>query len=242
MGTVNWVYGNRGTRGRNGGLWLRGFVRLIVAGVLIGGLLFGGAGTPGWSRGWLFLGLLLGTLGVNLVVLLSLRPELMRNRWERKEGTKGFDKVFALGYFLSVLVLFFLAGMDAGRFGWTSMAEANLYPGVALHLMGAVPILWSLLENPFLETTVRIQGERGHRVITTGPYRIIRHPMYLGACFMFLGWPLILGSWVAFGVSCFIVVLLVARTHLEDQTLRQELDGYTDYSRQTRYRLIPGLW
>ncbi len=225
-----------------GDLWRGGLVRLVAVGGGIGGILFLAAGTTDWLRGRIFLGLLLVSLLGNLVILLILRPELMRNRWERKEGTKTFDKVFGLAYSLSLLLLFYLAGREAGRVGASSMTEASLYLGLALHVVGMVPMLWAMLENPHLETTVRIQRERGHRVIATGPYRIIRHPMYLGVALMVLGWALILGSWGAFRVSCFIVVLFLGRTYLEDQTLRRELDGYEEFCHQTRYRLIPGLW
>ena len=132
--------------------------------------------------------------------------------------------------------------MDAVRFQWTSMQSSLLYVGVAMHVLGMIPVLGSLLSNPHLETTVRIQTDRGHRVVTDGPYRYVRHPMYVGINLAFWGWSLVLGSWVAFGVACVVVVLLVVRTALEDKTLRNELPGYMEYCEKTRYRLIPGMW
>ena len=97
-------------------------------------------------------------------------------------------------------------------------------------------------ENPFFEKTVRIQSERGHRVVDTGPYRLVRHPGYLGFFAWILSTPLLLGSWWAFGPAVVSVAAVVVRTALEDRTLKAELPGYADYARCVRYRLIPGLW
>jgi protein-S-isoprenylcysteine O-methyltransferase Ste14 len=166
----------------------------------------------------------------------------MRERWKRRSDTKRFDKVFSLAYLVAILAFFVLAGMDAVRFQWTSMRPELLWIGVAMHLLGMIPVLWSLLTNPHLETTVRIQSDRDHKVISDGPYRYVRHPMYVGTNVMIPGWSLILGSWVATGVALVLAVLFVVRTALEDRTLREELPGYTDYCEETRYRLIPGVW
>jgi protein-S-isoprenylcysteine O-methyltransferase Ste14 len=223
-------------------LRIRGVIRLAIALLFIGVPLFWGAGTLDWPRGRLFLGMVGATLLVNLTVLLVWRPGLMQERWRRRKDTKPFDKVFGILYLLSVLALFKYAGMDAVRYRWTSMPEWTLYVGVALHVLGCCPVLWALLANPYLETTVRIQKDRGHRVISDGPYRYARHPMYAGMIPMFLGWPLVLGSYVALGVAGFIAALLLVRTVLEDRTLQQELPGYTAYCETTRYRLVPGLW
>jgi protein-S-isoprenylcysteine O-methyltransferase Ste14 len=157
--------------------------------LFIGVPLFWGAGTLDWPRGRLFLGLVGATLLVDLTVLLVWRPELIQQRWKRRKDTKPFDKVFGVLYLLSVLALFKHARMDAVRYRWTSMPEWTLYVGVALHLLACCPVLWALLANPYLETTVRIQKDRRHRVISGGPYRYVRHPMYAGMIPMFLGWP-----------------------------------------------------
>jgi len=226
----------------NGDLLARGVARLVIAGVFLGVLLFWGAGTLTWPRGWLFLALMLGTLVVNLSVMFTKSPALLRERWKRQEGTKGFDKLFGVAYFLLILVFLTLAGIDSVRLRWTEMAESLIYVGAALHLLGTVPVIWSLLANPHLETTVRIQTDRGHRVISDGPYRFVRHPMYIGMILMLSGWPLVLGSWVAFGVALLIIGLFLVRTALEDRTLKEELEGYTDYCSRTRFRLVPGLW
>jgi protein-S-isoprenylcysteine O-methyltransferase Ste14 len=105
-----------------------------------------------------------------------------------------------------------------------------------------VLLAWAMAVNPFAETTVRIQTERGHTVVRSGPYRLVRHPMYAGAILMFLGTPLILGSMLALLLAIGVVLLFVGRTALEDRTLRRELQGYEAYATCTRYRLLPGVW
>lgn len=223
-------------------LWVRGVVRLVTVCVFISIPLFWGAGTLDWPRGWVFLALLASTFVLNMTLVLSKNPTLMRERWKRRKDTKRFDKVFGLAFRVALVALFVLAGMDAVRYQWTSMQPSLLYVGVAMHVFGMIPVLGALLTNPHLETTVRIQTDRGHRVVTEGPYRYVRHPMYVGISVAFWGWSLILGSWVAFGVASVVVVLLVVRTALEDETLRNELTGYTQYCEKTRFRLVPGVW
>ena len=101
---------------------------------------------------------------------------------------------------------------------------------------------WAMLSNPFLSTIVRIQDDRGHRVATTGPYRFVRHPMYVGVIVLWLSTALILGSWWALVPGLLIAVIFVIRTALEDRMLHAELPGYADYAKQVRYRLVPGVW
>ena len=115
--------------------------------------------------------------------------------------------------------------------------------GVALYLFCVFILTWAMSVNTYFEKTVRIQHDRGHRVIDSGPYRIVRHPGYLGTIFGFaLAGPLLLGSWWAFVPAVIAVVCLVIRTVLEDRTLQKELDGYDAYTQNVRYRLLPGVW
>jgi protein-S-isoprenylcysteine O-methyltransferase Ste14 len=174
--------------------------------------------------------------------MITTNPELIRERWRRRKDTKRFDKVFSVAYLVANPLLFAMAGVDAVRFGWTSMSSRLACVGVGLQVLGDVPVLWSLVTNPHLETTVRIQTDRDHKVVSGGPYRYVRHPMYLGLILLILGWPLVLGSWWALGIAALLVGLLVVRTALEDTTLRSELPGYTRFCETTRFRLLPGLW
>jgi protein-S-isoprenylcysteine O-methyltransferase Ste14 len=220
----------------------RGVVRLVFVVVFVGVPLFSGAGTLGWTRGWMFLALLVASFGLNMAVMVRRNPALLRERWKRRSDTKSFDKVFGIAYLTSTLAMLAVAGLDSGRYRWTTMTDSLLYVGVLLHFMGLIPVVWSMMCNPHLETTVRVQRDRNHRVVSDGPYQYVRHPMYVGMILMYLGWPLVLGSWAAFAVSLSIGVLLCLRTAMEDATLQNELAGYAEFCQQTRYRLIPGLW
>jgi protein-S-isoprenylcysteine O-methyltransferase Ste14 len=132
--------------------------------------------------------------------------------------------------------------MDAVRFGWWPISPFWLVPGILLFVFGMILVTWVLSVNRHAETTVRIQTDRDHQVVTGGPYRFVRHPMYAGAIVMLLGTPLVWGSGAAMAVSLAIIALFVWRTAMEDRTLHRELGGYSDYARVTVYRLVPGLW
>jgi protein-S-isoprenylcysteine O-methyltransferase Ste14 len=177
-------------------------------------------------------------------LLVHLRnPALLEARanWRRRD-TKPFDKVF-LSLFLPLTFLQpAVAGLDAVRYGWSSMPFATLYAGLILFAMAMTLITWAMMANPHAETTVRIQTDREHKVVTSGPYRIVRHPMYVGAILMYPAAALMFGSTWALAVSALIAILFVWRTVLEDRTLRRELPGYEEFAARTRYRLIPRLW
>jgi len=221
-------------------------VRIVLAlGLGLGlfaAVLFVPAGRLGWTAGWLYLGLVIANFTGNLVYLRRRNPQLIERRMRFGEGTKTWDKVWSLAYAPVFLSIYVVAGLDAVRYGWSSMPAWSWLVGLALFLPGTALFSWAMGVNPFFEKTVRIQTEHGHHVIDTGPYRFVRHPGYAG----FLGWilsaPLLLGSWWAFVPSWLSVAGLVARTALEDQTLRQELAGYAEYASRVRFRLIPGVW
>ena len=111
-----------------------------------------------------------------------------------------------------------------------------------MFILGSVLIHWAMLVNRHFESSVRIQKDRGHRVITTGPYRIVRHPGYVGAILFGISTPLIIGSVYGLIPGGIAVILLIIRTSLEDKLLRNELNGYVEYTKRVRYRLVPGLW
>jgi protein-S-isoprenylcysteine O-methyltransferase Ste14 len=205
--------------------------------------LFVSAGQLHWVRGWIYMGLYVVGMSIAAVVIWRFNPSLIgaRANW-RHSDTKPFDKVF-LALFLPVLVgQLVVAGLDAARYRWSSLPAACLYTGSML-FVGAVSLMaWTLVVNPYAESTVRIQTDRGHRVITSGPYRFVRHPMYTGALFMYVATPLVLGSLWALAFTGVLIVLFVWRTVLEDRTLRNELPGYQEYAARTRYRLLPKVW
>jgi len=215
----------------------------FVASFLIwGGMLFGSAGDLRWQRGWLHMGLWGVTLTINLIVLLKVNPAIIQQRTKRQKVTEGFDKVLLVLMLPATLALPVVAGLDAVRLQWMPLPPWTIIAGVVLHVAGDILVLWAMAVNPYLEKTVRIQEERGHQVITTGPYRYIRHPMYAGSLPMIAAMPLILGSCWTFLPVGIMAILLIIRTIYEERTLRNELPGYAAYAEHTPYRLIPGLW
>ncbi len=205
-------------------------------------VIFWPAGRLSWVAGWLYVGIIALYLVVNVAYLTRVNPGLIEARMRMGKGTKGWDIAWGVVFGPIMLAIYVIAGLDAVRFGWSTMSPFWWPIGLILFVPGAALFSWSMGVNPFFEKTVRIQTDRGHRVIDTGPYAFVRHPGYVG----FFGWlvsaPLLLGSWWAVVPALLAVVGLVIRTALEDRTLLQELDGYAAYSERIRYRLIPGIW
>jgi protein-S-isoprenylcysteine O-methyltransferase Ste14 len=217
-------------------------MQLVVYTVLWAAVLFTAAGRLDWLRAWVYLGLYVGGLMVTLAVVLRTNPEVIAARAKRHADTKHFDKVFVALYTPLVFLLPLVAGLDAVRFRWSSLPFATLYVGAALYVLGTVPAAWAMAVNPYLEQTVRIQTDRGHVVIASGPYRIVRHPLYVGVIVANIASPLLLGSLWAYVPAAMTVLLFIWRTALEDRTLRHELPGYAEYAQRTRHRLFPGVW
>jgi protein-S-isoprenylcysteine O-methyltransferase Ste14 len=206
------------------------------------GFLFGGAGRITWLRGWICTVLYLGGFYTVRAVLQNRNPEVLKQRQRAtREDTKPFDKII-LRFLLSLAIIEPLAaGLDF-RWNGTSTPFWLVYPGIASFLGAAMTITWVLIKNPHAESSVRIQSDRGHCVIASGPYRFVRHPMYAGLIQLHQSVALMLGSPWTVGIAALITILLWLRTALEDRTLRQELPGYQEYTMVTRYRLMPGVW
>lgn len=201
------------------------------------------AGTWNWTRGWICVSVWIVTMSLVTLFTQRYNPQLMKERakWRRKD-TKRFDQIFLTIYLPLVLIQPVVAGFDAVRYRWSTIPFAYVYPGIILLLLASALIAWVLCTNPYAETSVRIQTDRGQEVITTGPYRFVRHPMYVGVILLYFATPMIWGSLWALAVAGVIAVLMVSRTALEDRTLRRELPGYEEYAVHTRYRLLPHLW
>jgi protein-S-isoprenylcysteine O-methyltransferase Ste14 len=204
--------------------------------------LFIPAGHLGWLDAWLYLLFHYLIAFISAIWMVRLNPELARERNRPGENVKRWDQVIvALNLFLT-LGLYIVTSLDAGRFNWSNV------PGFLrlLSLLGFIPAfglpLGAARANAFLSSRVRIQDDRGHQVVDGGPYRFVRHPMYLGMIFFDLSLPLLLGSWWGLLVGGVMVFVIFVRTALEDSTLQAELPGYAEYAGRVRCRLIPGIW
>ena len=205
-------------------------------------LVFVSAGRLDWIPGWIFIAVLVAAFGLSVVAVAYWNPIIFRARSRFQPGTKGWDLILVTVILLAFVAEIPVATLDAARLGWSVMPRWILLVGYVLLVGGIAVTAWAQAVNPFFEPGVRIQTERGQRVITSGPYGIVRHPGYTAAIAMFIGIPLALASWWALLPAALAIALLVLRTGLEDRLLRAELSGYADYARQTRYRLVPGLW
>jgi protein-S-isoprenylcysteine O-methyltransferase Ste14 len=217
-------------------------VRLLALLVVLAGLLFIPAGRLDWLQVWLFILAFGGFLLFYGIWGLRNDPAQLAERSRRGENAKSWDRIILAAYTVLLVAMLISAGLDAGRFGW---APAPLWLQVTswlgLALAGGI-VWWTASVNTYLSRVVRIQDDRGQQVITTGPYRYVRHPMYVGVILMVLSLPLALGSLAALLPGALIAVLFVIRTALEDRTLQAELPGYAGYAQRVRYRLVPGVW
>ena len=198
----------------------------------------------GWWEAWTYAGIwVLGFAGSRALVARR-HPDLLaeRARFLQHENAKPWDRVLSPLVGLGSGVIPLVAGLDA-RFD-SSLTFSALIRILSLGfiLAGYAWASYALIENRFFSGMVRIQTDRGHHVVSSGPYRWVRHPGYAGALISFWATPFFLDSLWAFLPVVLVTVALVIRTHLEDKTLQNELDGYRDYARQVRYRLLPGVW
>ena len=217
-------------------------IQIFVSILLMGLTLFLSAGRLDWPAAWIFLGtyaLVILTVGVWVT---RKHPDVVNERGKIARNAKSWDKVLMTIYSVMILVLFAVAGLDAGRFGWSAMPMALQVIGYIALIFAMAVTYWAMAVNPFLSTIVRIQDDRGHYVVTSGPYRYVRHPMYAMILLMYPGIALELGSWLALIPAAVIGIVFVIRTALEDRTLQTELPGYAEYAQHTRYRLVPGVW
>lgn len=217
-------------------------VRSIATVFALLGLLFWPAGTFNWPEAWLFLTLYFLAVGAMMIWLKKKSPDLLKERMTVKKDVKSWDRKIILIYTLCFMIMLSISGLDSVRFLWSRVPLAWQIIG----FLGFVPVMvlvfWTMRENAYLAQYVRIQKERGHQVCSTGPYRYVRHPMYVGVIFMFFCIPLALGSFYALIPGTVMAFLFILRTSLEDKTLQEELPGYKEYTLRVCYKLIPGIW
>lgn len=195
-------------------------------------------------RPWIFFGASFVHYSVSTLVQYRLNPGLLVARFKiRREGSRLWDEILMrLSNLVAMIAVPVVAGLDVGRFHWSSLDFSFVFLGLFLFAVSTFILNWAMVVNPFFEPIDRIQKERGHKAVTSGPYRFVRHPGYLAGLLYILSVPLIIGSVFAFVSAGVYVGLFIVRTALEDGVLRRELDGYSEYAQKVRYRLIPWLW
>ena len=217
--------------------------RLAIILFLFGALLFGPAGTLKWPEAWLFLIIYFAWAILLVTWLKKNNPDLLKERlaWEKK-ALKGWDKFFMLVITPLFIAMLLILGLDVVRFQWSQAPLALKALGFVGITLSLILIFFVMRENTYLSRIVEIQEDRGHKVITTGPYKYVRHPMYVGVITFVFCIPLALGSLYALLPSSLLAILIVIRTYLEDKTLHKDLPGYNEYAKKTRYRLLPWVW
>ena len=209
----------------------------------LGALLFASAGTLDWPAAWVFL-VVSAIIGPACGLWLArtdpaLLAERMRPTFQADQPAA--DKKFMLTFVVVALIWLVAIGLDR-------RAQASHVPlvlqalGLAMYLLSTVFIMWVFRENSFAAPVVRVQAERHHRVVTSGPYAFVRHPMYGSIMLFFFGVPLLLGSWWGVAIAPVFAVLFAIRARIEERALVEGLPDYADYAARVRYRLVPGLW
>jgi len=226
------------------------FSRLVIVQIsqttllflILAAALFIPAGRLAWLEAWIYLVVHYLLALMTAIWMLRTNPELAQERTQPGKNVKHWDQTIVAINLTLTLALYIVIGLDAGRFGWSAVPWSVRLLG----LLGFIPAfglpVGAARANAFLSSRVRIQEDRGHQVVDSGPYRYVRHPMYVGMMFFDISLPLLLGSWWGMVVGGAMIVIVFVRTALEDRTLQAELPGYVEYTRKVKYRLIPGIW
>jgi protein-S-isoprenylcysteine O-methyltransferase Ste14 len=222
------------------GLLRRSVLSLLGTALLLAVIMFVSAGI-GWQTGWVFLFVFLISTILSAAYLWRKNPDVFVARSKIHQGTRWWDKILLAILLPSFFAIFATAGFDA-RYGWSSVPAWLMLIGYALFVLGFVLSTWVYAVNKYAEPSVRMQPERQHKVIDTGPYAIVRHPLYAFSFFLVVGIPLALRSYWALVPVAIGAIAIIVRTVLEDRMLRNELEGYEDYASRVRYRLVPGVW
>lgn len=218
---------------------LRLFAGIIFFIAIQASVLFIAAGTARWPAAWAYFGLYAVCYVIGLAWVASVNPAVINERGRKSTNTEDFDRRFHRMMPVLLLGALLVGGLDH-RFGWSAVPGVLQIIGLILLIPALALACWVLATNAYASRVVRLQD--GHQVVTTGPYRFVRHPMYSGTLLSWIAAALALGSWWMLIPAALGIVLFVWRTAQEDATLMEKLPGYRDFARQTRYRLIPGVW
>lgn len=224
---------------------IRRIIRQAIVGFgIMAVLLFVPAGTVAWSAGWVFLAEFAITSLAMTFWLLRHNPALLAERMAPliQRDQKRWDKILITVLLSLWSAWLVIMGVDAVRYAWSDMAPWLQVVGAAGIVISMYIIFLTMRANTFAAPVVKLQAERGHTVVSEGPYAIVRHPMYGGALLLIVGTPLLLGSWWGLATTPLIAIVLGVRAVMEERTLARELDGYADYAARVRYRMIPLIW
>ena len=220
------------------GLITQALTKFLGGVILTGALVFLPAGSFGFQQGWIFMGTLFIPIFIAGSVMLSKSPDLLRKRLNAKEKQKEQKGVVAASGILFI-ASFVVAGLN-WRYQWSILPEWVTWSATGVFLFSYLIYAEVMRENEFLSRTIEVQ--EGQRVIDTGLYGIVRHPMYTATTLLFLTMPLILGSLYSFFIILLYLPLIIIRIHHEEKILEANLPGYTEYKQHTKYRLIPLVW
>ena len=219
-------------------LFIQAIIKFSLGVVLVGALIFLPAGTFSYAYGWLLMGILFIPMFLAGLVMMVKNPSLLEKRLDAKEKLKEQSRVVKLSG-LMFLTGFILAGLGV-RFGWYMLPVGAVIVGVVLFLIAYILYAEVLRENTYLSRTIEVQDNQ--KVIDTGLYGIVRHPMYSATLLLFLSMPIVLGSIYAFIVFLAYPFIIAKRIKSEEEFLEKELDGYREYKQKVKYRLIPFIW
>jgi protein-S-isoprenylcysteine O-methyltransferase Ste14 len=223
----------------------RWVVRETLGNLILVAILFGVVGRWDWWNGWALSGIyILWTLGT-ILFILPVNPQMLAERTISgvKSGAKKWDMTMVSLMGLMIFITYIIACLDV-RFSWSPEVPLGLQlAALVVCILGYdVLVIWAMVMNSFFTAIFRIQTERQHMTVTSGPYRLVRHPGYLGTILCYLFTPILLGSLWALIPAAAACIVLIVRTAKEDKTLQEELAGYKEYTEKTRYRLVPGIW
>lgn len=219
-------------------LLMEALVKFFCGLLMVGLLIFLPAGSLGYAKGWLLVGLLFGPMLIAGFVMLFKSPEFLKKRLDGKEKQATQKGVVALSG-LMFIAGFVVAGLDY-RFGWSAMPAPVTVVASVLFLAAYVLYAEVMRENAYLSRTIKV--EEGQKVVDTGLYGIVRHPMYMATLLLFIMIPIVLGSWYALIPFLFYPAIIIARLKDEEELLTKELPGYAEYKQKVKYRILPFIW
>jgi len=227
------------------GVLIRAVVGLIIYTILPPALLFLTAGTLHWPMAWVYVVFMILTMAISRILTLRKNPDLLRERarFSERDQSSGLDRfLVAIIAVYGPLAASILAGLDH-RLGWTSFFSLPMQlAGAAVLAAGYGLGVWAMVSNPFFSANARLQKDRGQTVVAAEPYRLVRHPAYLGGVLSAAAFPAMLDALWALAPALVMVAGIIIRTKLEDDMLIKGLDGYSEYARTVRFRLLPGVW